>query len=262
MRMQALAVGVLALLVGAGCGRAQVAAGEETPELTAEQKSLVLEDAPSDLPNPLFIDFNGTVALIGYSLEPDRLAPPRSKVSLKLFWRSVSKLGPGYKLYTELVTPGGKRFEVEGGGPLRQGDLTPSNWIPGKVYVDDVTLTVPEDIDAARFSIVVGVKAEPIAPEAPAEAEKAEKKPEDDKGSMPTFHTVQLRVLSGPADGKHGGVIASLETGVTPGAKRARAAKDDKRGLGALKRPLPGKQPASAKPRDPAARPVPPTPPN
>jgi hypothetical protein len=251
MRMHALAVGVLALFASAGCAQAQVKEGEEQPELSAELKSLVLNEAPSDLPNPLFIDYNGKVALLGYSLEPASLAPPGSKISLKLFWRPSSKLADGYKLYTELVTPAGKRFEVEGGGALRQG-LPPSRWEPGKIYIDEVTLTVPEDMEAARFSIVAGLKTEPIAvEEAPAAADatkKSDKKAEkDDKPA--TFGAVHLRVLSGPADAKHGGVIATLETGVTPGAKRARAAKDEKRAAGGLKRPPPGKMPVSAKPR-------------
>jgi hypothetical protein len=254
--MQALAVGVLALLAAVGCAQSSSQEGEARPELSAELTSLILTEAPSDLPNPLFIDFGGKVALLGYALEPSNLAAPGSKISLKLFWRCSSKLAEGYKLYTELVTAGGKRFAVEGGGALRQG-LPPAQWEPGKIYIDDVALTVPEEMEAARFSIVVGLKTEPIAPEEPAEAEVAKK---DDKTAKKdektgTFGAVHLRVLSGPADVKHGGVIATLETGVTPGAKRARAAKDEKRGAGALKRPLPSRLPASAKPR-----PLPPSP--
>jgi hypothetical protein len=257
MRMHALAVGVLALLAAVGCAQSKAAEGEEKPELSAELKSLELDEAPSDLPNPLFIDYGGKVALLGYALEPATLAPPGSKISLKLFWRSSSKLAEGYKLYTELVTAGGKRFEVGGGGALRQG-LPPSQWQPGKIYIDEVALTVPEDMEAARFSIVVGLKTDPIAPEEPAEAEVAKKddKKADKEPKSATFGAVHLRVLSGPADTKQGGVIATLDTGVTPGAKRARAARDEKRGAGALKRPLPpGKMPISAKPR-----PAPPAP--
>jgi hypothetical protein len=259
MRMQALAVGVLALLTAVGCAQSPSKEAEAKPELSAELTSLILTDAPSDLPNPLFIDFGGKVALLGYALEPTNLAAPGSKISLKLFWRCSSKLAEGYKLYTELVTAGGKRFAVEGGGALRQG-LPPAQWEPGKIYIDEVTLTVPEEMEAARFSIVVGLKTDPIAPEEPAEGEAAEakkdaKKAEKNAEKPATFGAVHLRVLSGPADGKHGGVIATLETGVTPGAKRARAAKDEKRGAGALKRPLPSRLPASAKPR-----PLPPSP--
>ncbi len=253
MRMQVIAIGLLLSLTG--CAQPS---GEAKPELSPELRSLVLDDAPTDIPNPLYIDFNGKVTLLGYALEPERLAPPRSKVQLKLFWRSSSKLAEGYQLYTELVTPGGRRFEVTGTSPLRQGELTPANWEPGKVYVEDVTLTVPEDIDAPRFSIVVGLSAAPINAEAePTEdAEQQDEGAAEAKAAPGTFGAVHLRVLSGPADAKHGGIVATLDTGVQPGAKRARAAKEEKRGAGA-KRP----SPVSAKPRDSAARPAAPTPP-
>jgi hypothetical protein len=202
-------------------------------------KSLVLDSAPSDIPHPLYIDFNGKAELLGYALEPATTVAPGSKASLKLYWHSSGKLDEGYFPYTELVLPDGKRLDVDASGPVRKGPLTPSNWQPGKVYIDELEVAVPSDIDAARFLIVVGLKTQPVAPEEPAAAaEKADDKKADKKAEKApegTFGAVYLSVLSGPADSKHGGVIASLETGVTPGAQRARAAKDDKH-AGALKR--------------------------
>ncbi len=262
MRLHALAVGLL-VMSALGCARSSAQQAEDKPELTPELKSLVLEQAPSDLPNPSYIDFGGRAQLIGYTLEPERLAAPDSKVSLKLFWRSTGKLGEGYKVYTELVTPAGKRFEVEGTGPVRQGALAPPSWEPGKVYIDELQITVPGEIEAPRFAIVVGLKTAPIAPEQPAEADSAkdDDKKSDDKPSAGNFGDVYLPVLSGLADSQHGGIIATLDTGVTPGTKRARTAKDEKRAPGALRRPPgpPGKMPASAKPREPLARPAAPS---
>ncbi len=259
MRMRALAIGLVALCAAVGC--AQAPAKEEPaekPELSPEMKSLVLDTAPTDIPHPLYIDFNGKAELLGYALDPATMAAPGSKLSLKLYWHSSSKLDEGYTPYTELVLPTGKRIEVEGSGPVRKGPLAPSNWEPGKVYIDELEVAVPADIDAARFLIVVGLKTQPVAPEEPTEADAKKDAKKDDKKAEKapegTFGAVYLSVLSGPADDKHGGVIAALETGATPGALRARAAKDDKH-AGALKR-LPGK-PASAKP---AARPAQPTP--
>lgn len=215
----------------------------EKPELTPELQSLVLSSAPTDIPKPLFLDFNGKVELIGYSLEPATMAAPGSKLSLKLYWRSTGKLGPGYKLFTEIVTGKGKRFEVEGGGPLRTGALGPESWEPGNIYVDELDVTVPAELDSPRFSLVVGLRTEPIAPQVDA-AEKGGKAEKDAEDTSGQFGAVYLSVLSGPADAKHGGIIATLETGWTPGAQRARAAKDGK----ALKR-VPSARPMSAKPR-------------
>jgi hypothetical protein len=241
----------VALCVAVGCAQAPAKEGDtEKPELSPQVKSLVLDAAPSDIPHPLFIDFNGRAELIGYALEPETKAAPGSQVSLKLYWRSSGKLDAGYVPFTELVLPNGARLNVEGSGPVRKGELVPSNWEQGKVYVDELQITVPPDIDAARFSIVVGLKTEPVAPEEPAaEPEPKDRKKADKKAeevAPGNFGVVYLSVLSGQADSQHGGVVATLETGVTTSSLRARAAKDDKKAAGA-KRP-PGK-PASAKPR-------------
>ncbi len=255
MRTRALKPWLVALCLAAGCAQAPAPEGEaEKPELTPQLKSLVLDELPTDIPHPLFIDFNGRAELLGYALEPEGKAAPGSQLSLKLYWRSTGKLEQGYVPYTELVVPDGSRVEVDGTGPVRKGELVPSNWESGKVYVDELSITVPKELEAARFSIVVGLKTEPVAPEEPA----AEAPPADDKksskkaekASPASFGAVYLSVLSGLADSKHGAVVASLETGY----QRPKVAKDDKRPVGALKR-APGK-PASAKP----ARPVKPTP--
>ncbi len=257
MRIRRVAVGVVALWAFAGCAPApSTEAAAEPPELSAAQKALILDEAPTDIPNARYIDFNSKVVLLGYSLSPSNLAAPGSKLSLKLYWRSVSKLGQGYSLFTQLVTPSGKRFDVEAAGPLRQGDaLAPSNWQPGKVYVDEIELSVPEELEAPSFSIVVGVRTAPVAPEAPVEKadaagedakDEAKKDDAAESAAEPAFSPIYLTVISGVADGKFGGVVATLATGVTPGAKRARAAKDDKRVN--AKRPTPGKPPLRPRP--------------
>ena len=239
---------MVALFAAIGCAQAPAKEGDaEQPEISAAQKGLVLDEAPTDIANARYIDFNSKVALLGYSISPSNLAPPGSKLTLKLYWRSLSKLDEGYTLFTQLVTAAGKRFDVEASGVLRQGGaLSPSNWQPGKVYIDEVELSVPEELEAASFSIVVGFKTAPISAEEPAEDAKKDDKADakkDDKAAEATFSPIYLSVLSGVADSKFGGVVTTMATGVTPGAKRARAAKDDKRG-GAVKRQLPPGRPA------------------
>lgn len=247
MRGRALAVGFLVLCAATGCAKAQSKESDAEPtELAPQLKALVLDSAPSDIAHPLYIDFNAKAELLGYALEPQSLAPPGSKLSLKLYWRADGQLDEGFVPFTELVTPDGRRIEVDGTGPVRKGALVPSRWEPGKVYIDELEVPVPADIDAARFNIVVGLKTAPVAPEEPAKpVEKAGEKPAE----TGTFGAVYLSVLSGPADSKHGGIVATLETGATPGAQRARAAKDDKHGPAIRRLPGAGKLPVSAKPR-------------
>ena len=251
MRMRAMATLVLAVCVSAGCAQAPAKEGDaEKPELTPELKSLVLEQAPTDIAHPLYVDFNGKAELLGYSLDPETTAAPGSKLTLKLFWRSTGKLDEGYVPFTELVTPDGRRTEIEGSGPVRKGALAPQNWEASKVYIDELDISVPADINAARFSIVVGLKTPPIAPEEPAavaDDKKDEKKADKaaEKAAAGTFGSVYLSVVSGPSDRKHGAAIASVETGITPGAQRALAAKEQR---GNVKRLPGGKLPVSARP--------------
>jgi hypothetical protein len=254
MRMRALAVGLVALCVVGGCAQAPVKEDDtEKPELSAQLKALVLDEVPTDIPHPLFIDFNGRAELLGYAINPEpqpgQKVTPGSQLSLKLYWRSTGKLDADYVPFTELVAASGTRVEVEGSGPVRKGELVPHNWEPGKVYVDELSITVPPELDTTRFSIVVGLKTQPVAPEEPAaepevkDSKKADKKA--DKSSEGTFGTVYLSVLSGPADSKHGGVLTSIDSLRTP--------KEDKKAqAGGVKR-LPSGKPVSAKP---AARPL------
>jgi len=231
---------LLALSVCAGCAQAPATPEPtEKPELTPELKSLVLDQAPTDISHPLYADFNGKAELVGYALEPEGTAAPGSKLKLKVYFRSTGTLAEGYSPFVELVTSGGRRIELSGSGPMQGGPLAPANWETGKVYVDEVPITVPTDINAARFSIVVGFKTAPVAPQEPAEpaAKKDDKKA--DKTAEPVFGPVYLTVVSGPADPKHGAVIATVETGVTPGVQRVLARDAAKR---------PSKAPAGTRP--------------
>lgn len=256
-----LVVGLAAVLGAAGCAQTASTGGDDKPELTPELKSLILSQTPSDLPNPTLIDFGGAAELIGYSVTPERLAAPGSKLTIKSFWRCTAKLGEGYQLYTELVTPSGKRFELEGSGALRKGALTPASWEPGKIYIDELEANVPEELQATRFSIVTGLKTQPVAPvepEAEPEAEDAKdaKDAKKDEPAAGTFGSVYLTVVSGLADAKHGGILATLETGVTPGAKRARGPAPLKRvGLPGGAQPG-GKVPTMGAPLRPSAPPA------
>jgi hypothetical protein len=247
----------VALCVASGCAQAPAVEGEgaEKAELSPQLKARVLDQTPTDIAHPLYIDFNGRAELLGYALEPEAKAAPGSQLSLKLYWRAGGKLEGGYVPYTELLLPDGKRVELEASSPVRQGELSPANWERGKIYVEELNLTVPKDLEAARFSIIVGLKTAPIAEE-PKDEPEAEKKPEkgDKKAeevAPPSFGSVYLSVLSGPADSKHGGVIATLETGYTrpvagKGPKKPPPASAIKRAPGA---PVPGKPAPAPKPQ-------------
>ena len=190
---------VLGAVLAAGCVKQAVA---EREELDPTLEARVLESVPRDIKNRTFIDFEGKVHLVGYALEPADMAPPVTQMQLTLYWQSVAPLGPGWQLFTHVLAPSGTQIaNVDNVGPLRQirsgaqGEprqaLPPSDWMPGKVYVDEQTFEMPRGITAAEAAIAVGIWRE----------------------------NARLDVLSGPADGQNRGIVAYVRTGVAPPPK-------------------------------------------
>ena len=192
MKRAALLVALLSL---GACSAEQEQVLEEPPP--KELDSLVLDAVPADIENRTFIDFEGKVHIVGYEVKPAGVIPPGGNVDLTIYWRPVTKLGPGWKLFTHLVDPNGDRFQSGGNidnvGPLRQGSgdeqtLPPSKWVPGKVYVDKQQFQIPRDVRTSMVTITVGIW---------------------NKNS-------RLDVISGPSDRERRAIVAHVPTGITP----------------------------------------------
>ena len=154
----------IAALLALSCS--QQPANKSAPEpIGTALAPYVLDGVPSDIKNRVFFDFEGKVHLIGYDLEPEGNIGPGGKAKLKLYWKCVSPLGPGWRLYTHLVDTSGRVFknltEVAPdqltAGALRGSSFTPSNWELGKVYVDVQEFDIPRDIRLSEFTIAAGL---------------------------------------------------------------------------------------------------------
>jgi hypothetical protein len=166
----------------------------ERHELDPALESRVLDSVPGDLPHRTFIDFEGKVHLLGYALSPESQAPPGSQLQLTLYWQSIEPLGRDWGLFTHILSPSGKQLaNLDNVGPLRQigpdqrQALAPSDWLPGKVYVDEQTFEVPRSANLPEFTIAVGIWRD----------------------------NVRLDIVSGPSDGKNRGTVAHVPTGIT-----------------------------------------------
>lgn len=197
--MRRLAVLGVLVLIG-GCGEAQ----KPPPPVEPALAQYVLEEVPSDVQHRTLIDFSGKVHLIGYDISPDGIVKPGTKFKLRMYWRSVARLGPGWSLFTHMVgpstreLPNGRRLE-KGGlddvGPLRARSgpsspqaLPPSDWIPGRVYVDEQDLEIPIDVKVPEVNVLVGIWR-------PA--------------------NLRLAVIGGPGDKEERGIVATIKTGLT-----------------------------------------------
>jgi len=204
------------VLLGLASGCASAPTDEGQSKLDPSLEQYVLPSVPADVKNRTLVDFGGAVHLVGWELNPADQAKPGSRLKLKLYWRSVKRLSPGWSLFTHLVAPGAPLpYAFDGEGPLRQNvqdpklgtkqKLSPSDWTPGNVYVDEQEFTVPPDISAPEVTLAVGLYREAL--------QVVGQEVEGLTG-------LRLPVVSGLSDGEHRAVLARLATGVRPGQKK------------------------------------------
>lgn len=230
MRQKAVLSFVFLALTSA-CSSAPAEEGQTKLDPSLEQ--YVLPSVPADVQHRTLVDFGGAVHLVGWDLDPADEAKPGSRLKLKLYWRSVKRLSPGWSLFTHLIAPGAPLpYAFDGEGALRQNvqdpklgtkqKLSPSDWQPGNVYVDEQEFTVPPDIAAPEVTLAVGLYREPL--------QVVGQEVEGLSG-------LRLPVLSGLSDGEGRAVLARLATGVRPGQKK----------------PTPTQRPAARPKREPRA---------
>jgi hypothetical protein len=140
----------------------------------------------------LDINFENKVRLVGYKIEPAGNAGPGTDVKLTMFWKVDDKLDDGWSLFTHIVDSNNDRIlNIDNVGPLREVKeshqaLWPSAWEKGKVYADEQSFRVPDDVKTADFAITTGIW----------------------KGDA------RLKVVSGPADSENRGIVVRVKTGL------------------------------------------------
>jgi hypothetical protein len=182
---------VVSGLFAAGCvGGSKGLSTEDKDRL----KAYILEAPPADIPHKIDVNFENKVHLIGYKFEPES-AKPGQEVKLTYYWRCDDTLDEGWKLFTHTKDEGnGQMGNLDYSGPLREQRngshqvLGPERWEKGKVYVDEQTYKVPDDIKGAEVTVFTGVW-------------------KDD---------ARLRIISGPNDGDNSAIVGKIKTGVQP----------------------------------------------
>ena len=169
-----------------GAPSATMAPGE-----TGKPRSEGLAAVPADIPHKLDVSFEDKVHLVGYKLDPPFAAPGR-EVKLTFWWRCDEALGDGWQLLTHTRDGGtGKMGNLDNVGSLREPidpqhqRLGPDRWVPGRVYVDEQTYTVPLDV-AGSVTVLVGIWKQ----------------------------DARLRILTGTSDGDNRAIVGTIETGV------------------------------------------------
>lgn len=189
MRQATMKWSLALALAFAGCvGGSKGGGGADHDKL----KPYILSAVPGDLPNKLDINYENKIHLVGYKIEPAGKTGPGTDVKLTMYWRCDEKLDDGWSLFTHVVDSNNDRIlNIDNVGPLREVKEThqalwPSAWEKGKVYVDEQSFKIPDDVKSPEITVTAGIW----------------------KGDA------RLKIVGGPADKENRGLVAHLKTGV------------------------------------------------
>jgi hypothetical protein len=110
---------------------------------------------PGELPNPISINFDGKMALVGYDLDR-RVVKPGDEITLLLYWRGLRKMKRNYTISAQLV--GDEQVKVAEDSRWPLGDDAPTMlWTVGHLLGDPKTLAVRADAPPGIYDVRVTV---------------------------------------------------------------------------------------------------------
>ena len=107
------------------------------------------------VPNPVFADLDGRIALVGYDLDRTAVAPGED-LHLRLFWRALTDIDVNYSVFTQVIDTQHNIWAQSDGWPLG-GDAPTALWREGQVFEDPYILTVRDDAPAGAHDLHVGM---------------------------------------------------------------------------------------------------------
>jgi hypothetical protein len=166
--------------------------GGVTSEDRERLKPYILDQAPSDIPHKLDVNFENKIHLIGYKFDPE-FAKPGTEVKLTYWWRCDDTVDEGWGLFTHIHEESDDKSDnLDGVGALRETKnnrqiMGPDRWEKGKFYVDQQDYKIP-DWKGPDVTVLVGIW----------------------KGDA------RLRIISGPNDGDNRAIVGKVKTANAP----------------------------------------------
>ena len=133
---------------------------ENTETYTIGTVELQPRSSNLSVPNPLSINFDGQIELVGYEL--GTLAPAANdSVELTLYWRALHPVSEDYIVFAHIIDP--RTTTIYAGS-----DAMPSNWAaptttwqPGEIVTDVHTMTVNPDTSPGIYEVEIGLYTNP-----------------------------------------------------------------------------------------------------
>jgi 4-amino-4-deoxy-L-arabinose transferase-like glycosyltransferase len=109
----------------------------------------------SGLPNPVYFDFEGKLALVGFDMDR-RVIAPGETLHLDLFWECLSPMQEDYAVFTHLLLPPDEVWAQKDAQP-RGGQAPTSTWEPGQIVDDHYELAVPLTAPQGTYELEIGL---------------------------------------------------------------------------------------------------------
>lgn len=110
----------------------------------------------TDLPNPISVNFDHRIELIGYEFS-DISPAAGDTLTLTLYWRGLRPVEHDYVVFTHLIDP--PTTTIYAGSDAQPAGWTrpTSAWTPGEIVQDIHTMTVREDTPPGIYEFEVGL---------------------------------------------------------------------------------------------------------
>jgi 4-amino-4-deoxy-L-arabinose transferase-like glycosyltransferase len=133
--------------------RLKLADGQDV--MTIGQVNLLPRTDDLSIPNPIRINFDNQIELVGYSLS-DLSPKAGDSVDLTLYWRGLKKIEQDYIVFSHIIQPPQTIYAGADGMPV-QWTAPTSTWEPGKIIEDTHTLTVNPDTPPGIYELEIGL---------------------------------------------------------------------------------------------------------
>jgi hypothetical protein len=110
---------------------------------------------PGAVPNPIAVNFDDKMALVGYDLDR-RVVKPGEEITLTLYWRGLQKMERNYTISAQLVNDAQVKAAEDSNWPLK-GDAPTMLWEPRNLLEDPKTLVVRADAPPGVYDVQINV---------------------------------------------------------------------------------------------------------
>ncbi len=133
--------------------------GSETVKVGTVQLEPRLDSEKLDVPNPIRVNFDNQIELVGYSLS-DLSPNAGDSVDLTLYWRGLKKLDKDYKIFTNILDlPTLTKYAASDGMPVNWQAPT-TTWEAGTIIKDVHILNVDSNAPPGIYETEIGLYAQ------------------------------------------------------------------------------------------------------